>query len=514
MAKNKIKLEGWFSEATLGGSFKVFRGYADIKTLADISSAFYHKETDNTGYQREILPDHARDIKTFFEEQSYRFTPEVILGVRLDPEEKVITLSSGFTEEEKRMLLTPEVGTTEVSDISESSKPAIRLGKKASITINLDELNMHKDTIRRVDGNHRLFLATELKDDPNSPNKYVVSYCMILLGPTANTYDDIAEARVFYNINQKAIPITSEHGFHVLLTADMEEGRLFIEDPLLFCAQYLKRELEHCSPELKATFGHLPLTNLHDLVKILKEQELIKFEAIEEVKAALKDLFAKINQHYCWALTEGLRIASTFKIVPAILLMLLDDATNKIIPYWLRSYDRWIVSNHLLDNFESMKPSEIWDVFKKWKESQPKIIFVACSFRDAEELKSVKQMIEEAIKGLQDKHPDIRIEQVRIDEQRGESFELSAEIFNQIDDADLVIADLTDEKQNVYCEVGYAKARGIPFILAFRAKNPEETEKKNKIHVDLQPYKYIPYTETPTLRDELIKELEAFYALA
>jgi hypothetical protein len=30
----------------------------------------------------------------------------------------------------------------------------------------------------------------------------------------------------------------------------------------------------------------------------------------------------------------------------------------------------------------------------------------------------------------------------------------------------LVIADLTDEKQNVY-EVGYAKARGVPLLLNF-----------------------------------------------
>jgi nucleoside 2-deoxyribosyltransferase len=40
-----------------------------------------------------------------------------------------------------------------------------------------------------------------------------------------------------------------------------------------------------------------------------------------------------------------------------------------------------------------------------------------------------------------------------------------------------VIADLTDEKQNVYCEVGYAKARGIPFFLTFQRKAGSGKEK-------------------------------------
>ena len=55
MSKNKIKLEGWYSNVTLGGSFKVFWGYTDLKMLARISVPFYYSQDENAGYQREII---------------------------------------------------------------------------------------------------------------------------------------------------------------------------------------------------------------------------------------------------------------------------------------------------------------------------------------------------------------------------------------------------------------------------------------------------------------------------
>ena len=513
MAKNKIKLNGWYSDTTLGGSFKVFRGYADLKTLATISTPFYYQQNKNIGYQREIIVSHAKDIKSFFEDQSYRFIPEIILGVRLDSKGSVVSLTAGFSEDDRASLLNPEGGASRAQNISQAKRPEARLGKEVSLTIDLDELKTNVNAIRRVDGNHRLFYAENLTDDANSPNKYVVPYCMILLGPTSNRYDDFAEAMVFYNINQKGIPIASEHGFNVLLTAGMDETRLFNEDTLLFCAQYLKQELQNCAQELKDVFGDLPLTNLHTIIKNLKEQHLLDFSEKHVVKASLKDLIEKVNQYYCWALTEKLEIAKSFRIVPAIILMLLDDGRKNAIPHWLRSYDKWIVNNHLLEDFELMKPAEIWSIFKKWKDNQPKIIFVACSFRKAEVLEAVKGMIKEAINKVVEKHPDIRVEAIRVDDNKGKSFEVPAKIFADIDAAGLLIADLTDERPNVYCEVGYAKAKDIPFILTFRPKNEKEGRAKNKVHTDLLPYKYLQYDDASVLRDKLVNELEAFYGV-
>jgi nucleoside 2-deoxyribosyltransferase len=70
---------------------------------------------------------------------------------------------------------------------------------------------------------------------------------------------------------------------------------------------------------------------------------------------------------------------------------------------------------------------------------------------------------------------------MRIDKQEGASYEIPARAFQEIDNGRLVIAHLTDEKQNVYCEVGYAKARGIPFFLTFPKK---AADLANKVHFD------------------------------
>jgi hypothetical protein len=98
----------------------------------------------------------------------------------------------------------------------------------------------------------------------------------------------------------------------------------------------------------------------------------------------------------------------------------------------------------------------------------------------------------------------------------GSSFEIPAHVFQEIENSRLVIADLTDEKQSVYCEVGYAKARGVPFFLTFHWKAADTgkgptTAALNKVHLDLAPYRYIEYETTHELRDKLKQELDAWH---
>jgi nucleoside 2-deoxyribosyltransferase len=107
---------------------------------------------------------------------------------------------------------------------------------------------------------------------------------------------------------------------------------------------------------------------------------------------------------------------------------------------------------------------------------------------------------------------------VRVDEQGGASYEIPARVFHDIDQSTLMIADLTDERPNVYCEVGYAKSRGIPFILTFHKKDPTTGppwERKdaagNQIHFDLAAFRYVSYDNPLHLRDQLKAELEALF---
>src|SRR5437879_4914194 len=61
------------------------------------------------------------------------------------------------------------------------------------------------------------------------------------------------------------------------------------------------------------------------------------------------------------------------------------------------------------------------------------------------------------------------------------------------------------------CEVGYAKSRGIPFILTFHKRTTNEkppwereSSPNNKVHFDLMPYRYIAYENAFQLRDKQI----------
>jgi hypothetical protein len=51
--------------------------------------------------------------------------------------------------------------------------------------------------IRRINGNHRLAFAEHLEVDPNLQQKYLASFCMILLRSPGAIADDYAESLIF-----------------------------------------------------------------------------------------------------------------------------------------------------------------------------------------------------------------------------------------------------------------------------------------------------------------------------
>ncbi len=105
---------------------------------------------------------------------------------------------------------------------------------------------------------------------------------------------------------------------------------------------------------------------------------------------------------------------------------------------------------------------------------------------------------------------------MRIDRHDGASFGIPPRVFQEIENTRLLIAALTDEKPNVYCGIGYAKARGIPFFLKFQEKAGDPTKAPgasptNRVHFGLAPYRYNEYETTLDLRDKLKQELDAWH---
>lgn len=476
----KLTFTGLYSDKVFG-VFKVLRGFASLKELAQISQPFNYPE----GYQREIDQKHAEELKAFFAStKGNKFIPEIILGLRCkDGDQTIVVQDKGELKE---------------------------------IVIDTDLLAQNPVIIRRIDGNHRLYLAKELPDDTTRPNQYIIPFAMILLRSLEEKEDNIAEALIFHAINSKGKPITSEHGFNVILNTENDEQKLFDEDASVFTLKYIKERSDTYSGNFSAVFGKEKLTNIHRVVKMMVVEEVLKLTTKEEVKASIDKIFDQVHQVFIWAKIENFEMVKYFKIIPAIILILktislFDETKIENVKIWLKSYNLWLKSNKMLEEFDEAEPSQLWKIFKKWKDNQPKNIFVACSLSSRQEMESVRNMIKEAIEKIKTDYPDINIQQIRIDEHHGESFELTQKLFTEIDAADLVIADLTEEKQNVYCEIGYAKAKNKRFILTYKPKDESDGNLKNKIHQDLIPYKYIQYNQVDQLRDKLIEDIKAIY---
>ena len=163
-------------------------------------------------------------------------------------------------------------------------------------------------------------------------------------------------------------------------------------------------------------------------------------------------------------------------------------------------------------------PSILWTIFKRDFDKRAGKVFIAMSFQDERRLESVGKAVTEALESFNTAHPNTPLSPARVDKQKGRSYEIPARIFSEIDESRLLIADLTDEKPNVYCEVGYAKSKGIPFILTYHQKTKVDMppwERKsasgNKVHFDLAPYRYIAYDDAIQLRDKLKVELNAWF---
>src|SRR5580700_9824173 len=82
--RQKVSFEGLMQENVLG-TFKIIRGFADLRDLVAVSTAMLYKgsgHAQGTGYQRHLDERHVEDIKRFLSRGRYRFFPEIVLSLR------------------------------------------------------------------------------------------------------------------------------------------------------------------------------------------------------------------------------------------------------------------------------------------------------------------------------------------------------------------------------------------------------------------------------------------------
>ncbi len=501
--RQKISFQGLLQVNVLG-TFKIIRGFADLRDLAEVSVAMPYqggKDGSGTGYQRQLDEQHVEDIKRFLSKGRYRFFPEIVLGLR----------SKGASD----------------PVVSYAKKRAASNDQAYSVSVRLKALREEGFTrIHRIDGNHRLEAAKRLLEEQPRSASFKdfdkAPFCFVVLDSDKVEDDELAEAMLFNLINSKALPIASEHSLSVLMRDDGAPAERFREDPQVYLTRWIHGKVKDWPNGYFAAMGDAPLSRLHTAAGVLLRPGGIPRSTQAEMEGAADHLFGPLYDLAVSLRSQYPGFVESYAFLPIAAEIYArhssvdaakgaNTAAERLrrSEHWLREFARWFDRVGAADLPLPADPSILWTVFKRDYDRRAGQVFVAMSFRESKTLDAVYRAIQEAIGQFNDAHPNTPLNPIRVDKYHGDSFDIPARVFQDIERSCLVIADLTDEKQNVYCEVGYAKAKNIPFLLTFQKK--AGSPPPNKVHFDLIPYRYIEYEDSLELRDKLKAELDAWH---
>lgn len=143
-------------------------------------------------------------------------------------------------------------------------------------------------------------------------------------------------------------------------------------------------------------------------------------------------------------------------------------------------------------------------ISRKPDAKQPNVIaFVAMSFREEEDPALVDYFA--AMKRAVDR-TKLHISLKRIDLVEGD-YEISQQVMEEIDKADILLADFTLSPKNVYFELGYARGKNSLAII-------QTARKGTVLEFDVRNWKTIFYKNATELEEKLIPALEDAYERA
>ena len=487
------------------GGVPVLRGYVSYKTLLKYS-------TPHPSYQRTPNDEHIKEIEDFISKGSFKFMPEVILSYNCSGIDWP-THEDGYSIEDPILKL---YNTTQTIVLEDCGKGIKLKGFKAhngihplKIQINTNSPFYSKNQIfNRIDGNHRLEALSKLSDD------YIVPFCIIFLsdfGYADSNEREKMEMKIFHNINSKVKPLTPLEQykglFNLFTVAELKE----YGEEFSITKAYLQK---HSTLRFNNISNYL--TDKEDIVLFCIKFFLDREISINEDDIA--DIFSKL-EHTCFYEFEIIRnCRSKLAIVPYVYYCL-EGGKQKNAK--LTAYNTWFIKNKLY-NVKDIDPASLIEVFNSIFDIRKKQVFVAMPFRT--ELDFVFDAICETVEKINRENGTDLLPPVRIDKQIvGFSYDIVNEILENIQNAGLLIADLTDQNANVYYEVGYAqgliKAKlGNTAAVLYLISNPDKPDEPfATAKFDVQHYKMIPYKNVGNgvneLKANLEKELKVFYCI-
>ena len=361
----------------------------------------------------------------------------------------------------------------------------------------------------RIDGNHRLE-ALENADIED----FQIPYCIILLSSDGNPEfreREKIEMEIFHNINSKVKPLTPIEQYKGLF-------ELFSASELLQYGKEFSLTKAYLEKHTNLRFSNIKpfLSELEDIVLFCIKYLLERRINITEDDIA--DVFSKLEHTYFADFSIIRNCKSHYAIMPYVYYCI-EGGKQKNAK--LSSYNSWFIKNRLY-NVKDFDPASIIDIFNSIYEIRQKQIFVAMPFKD--ELDFVYKAICDAVIKINRENGTELLKPIRIDKQIvGFSYDVVNEILENIENAGLLIADLTEQNANVYYEAGYAQGLiksklGNTAEVLYLISNPDKPDEPfATAKFDVQHYKMIPYKNDGNgvnkLKGNLEKELKAFYCI-
>lgn len=524
-----IEFEGLFSESVLG-IFRIIRGFASLRDLAAVSVPYKMEDSEQsfrvTGHQRGESTKHAEEIKKYLEQSENRFLPEVILSVRAPVS---LVVSRGEINPD-------ELGMGEIVFGVYSPAPnLIEMYRKYSgssmriqrLRVRLDKLEEVKadKLIRRIDGNHRLHLAEQLTEDPNTPSKYLAPFCMVLLGPPSDDADDFSESQIFHTINSTALPLESEHGLRLLLGQDPAHttppDNEFAYNPALHLTRLLSDRLQGLTPQARQRFGERPLTALWESARNLIAMDETIAQDRQTLTVFADELFDALANIATRLTVNHPSLCGTYGFFELAARVWRDakGADHEQKCRWSVDYlDRighWLGYQGITNLLDPLSPAEqLLKTFKAAQSRIPKQVFLARWYpsqkhgaTEADVTKATLrlQQLRQTLANLQQQH-GISLELIDMGTEEGGTFPIHNRMYEAISSSDIIICDLTGQRPNVYVEAGYALNHHEKNRLIFIFEPHDDND---KVPFDLSTFRYVSISQAAEIPNKVSPEIRA-----
>lgn len=427
-----MKLNGMLSKVM--DNYLCLRGIASIKALAKISEV-------NPDIQRDLLEDHKDEMKDFLERGEYAFFPEVVLSMNVglsDEDKSFESLIVAADSANKGFNL--NVGKIKVNFRPDGNKLIDDRRQLKVAQLSFDEKNIK---LSRIDGNHRLSAADYLTND------ILIPFCLIIF-PSEEEAKNNSRA-IFHNINSKQIPLKLEQNIKIIIESNEVFTDSILEKNQPFGLHYKFTRKLLCGNG-KIDFGYFPhiknfvydnkYSFFTDLFRyLLKKAFINKTTAVDDVKRELVNIEN--------ALSEASIVTSSQNsaIVGALAYYKLSS------PARYKRFIEWIAKNHIADT-KTVNIDDIISIFDKVYDSIPKKVFLARWYPSTTDPEyDVAKHRLTAIKGVVE---GLGLKFIDIGTMETGTFDIRSVMYNEIEQCDIFIADLSGTRHNVMVEVGYA----------------------------------------------------------